>query len=176
MLQTKTLADLLTGARFLFGLYFIWLALTGGPQALSAAALLLLASWVSDVLDGPLARRDPRGIRTWIGDHDLHADMTVGFGVWVYLGMAGYVDLRLTVAYLVLSAMALWRSQSVQLRWLLQAPPYGWMIWTALHYAPEYGVALLGWIGFVLIATWPRFPKQTLPDFIRGMKALFRRR
>jgi cardiolipin synthase len=71
MTQTKTIADILTSVRFLLGLYLIWLGLRGGSEAMTTAVLMLLVAWISDVLDGPLARRDQRGIHTRIGDHDL---------------------------------------------------------------------------------------------------------
>ena len=35
------------------------------------ATLTRLVAWATDALDRPLARRDPRGIRTWIGVHDF---------------------------------------------------------------------------------------------------------
>jgi len=49
MLQAKTVADTLTGARFLMGLYLMWLGLRGGPEAMTIAVLMLLAAWISDV-------------------------------------------------------------------------------------------------------------------------------
>ena len=176
MLQAKTVADTLTGARFLMGLYLMWLGLRGGPEAMTIAVLMLLAAWISDVLDGPLARHDPRGIRTWIGDHDLEADVTVALGVWVYLTLAGFISPWLAVAYVAAGAAALWHFGSPHLAWGLQALPYGVMIWTAWRVVPPYGVLLVVWIGLVVIATWPRFPRQTVPEFLNGMRRLWRRR
>jgi hypothetical protein len=49
------------------------------------------------------------------------------------------------------------------------------MIWTAWRTVPTYGLLLVTWIGFVLVATWPRFPQQTLPEFLGGMRDLLRR-
>ena len=89
MVGIKTVADTLTSIRFLLGLYLIWLGFRGGPEAVAAAALTLLVAWATDVLDGPPARRDPRGIHTWIGDHDLEADVTVAWAcgpTWPWLG------------------------------------------------------------------------------------------
>lgn len=175
MILTKTIADTLTSIRFLLGLYLIWLGFRGGPEAVTLAALSLLAAWISDVLDGPLARRDPRGIHTWIGDHDLEADMIVALGVWVYLTLAGFISPWLAVAYVAIGAAALWHFSSTHLAWGIQALPYGTMIWTAWRVAPPYGVLLVTWIGLVVIATWPRLPRQTVPEFLDGMRRLWRR-
>ncbi|RLC92140.1 MAG: hypothetical protein DRI77_13205, partial [Chloroflexi bacterium] len=137
--------------------------------------LTLLVAWITDVLDGPLARRDPRGIHTWIGDHDLEADLTVALGVWIYLALTGFISPWLAGAYVLIVAAALYRFGSAHLAWGVQALPYGAMIWTAWRVASPYGVLLVAWIGLVLAATWPRFPRQTLPEFLGGMRDLLQR-
>ena len=175
MVGTKILADALTGLRFLLGLYLMWLGWQRGPQAIVPATLTLLLAWTSDALDGPLARRDPRGVQTWIGDRDLEADMTVALGVWVYLTLAGFLSPWLAVGYVLVAVAALWRFGSTHLAWGLQALPYGAMIWTAWRMAPVYGLLLVTWIGLVVVATWPRFPRQTLPGFLNGMRDLWHR-
>jgi len=175
MSRTKMLADILTGGRFLLGLYLIWLGLCRDAQTITAAALVLLFAWASDVLDGPLARRDPRGLHTWVGDRDLEADMTVAIGVWAYLSLTGFIHPWLAVGYMLLGGAALWYFGSVHLAWGLQALPYATMIWTTWRVAPPYGLMLVAWIGIVVIATWPRFPRRTVPEFLAGMRALRRR-
>jgi cardiolipin synthase len=176
MVRTKTLADALTGLRFVLGLYLVWLGWQKGPKAIVPATLTLLVAWATDVLDGPLARRDPRGIQTWIGDHDLEADLVVALGVWAYLAMAGFVSPWLAAAYVLAAVAALWRFGSAHLAWGVQALPYGAMIWTTWRTLPAYGFLLVAWIVLVVVITWPRFPHQTLPGFLDGMRDLLGRR
>lgn len=176
MVGIKTLADTLTSLRFLLGPVLVWLGWQGGPKAIAPAALTLLLAWATDVLDGPLARRDPRGVHTWIGDHDLEADVTVALGVWIYLALAGFLSPWLAAAYVLAGVATLWSFGSAHLAWGVQALPYGAMIWTAWRTAPTYGLLLVVWIGLIVVATWPRFPQQTLPAFLGGMRDLFRRR
>lgn len=175
MPRLKTLADTLTGARFLLALYLVWLGLQRGPRAMATAALTLLISWFTDVVDGPLARRDLQRRHTWIGDHDLEADLAVALGAWGYLALARYIPDLPAVAYAFVGAAALWHLDSAPLAWGLQALPYGAMIWTALRVVPLYGLLLVAWIGLVIVVTWPRFPKETLPEFLRGIEALLRK-
>lgn len=175
MVGIKTLADTLTSARFMLGLYLTYLGWRDGAEAVAPATLTLLVAWATDVLDGPLARRDPRGIHTWIGDHDLEADMTVALGVWIYLALAGFLSAWLAVAYGLAAAVALWHFGSAHLAWGVQALPYGAMIWTAWRTAPIFGLLLVAWIGLVVVATWPRFPQCVLPEFLDGMRDLRRR-
>lgn len=176
MVGIKTAADLLTGARFLLRPYLVWLGLRGGPEAITVGALTSLIAWITDVLDGPLARCDPRGIRTWIGDRDLEADVTVALGVWLYLGMARFLSIWLVVAYVLVAAAALWHFGSRHLAWGVEALPYGLMLWMVWRTAPPYGLLLTTWIGLVVVATWPRFARQTLPEFLAGMRGLVRTR
>jgi hypothetical protein len=53
---------------------------------------------------------------------------------------------------------------------LFQAPIYGWFIWITLRNAPSYGAVLVLWIVLVIIATWPKFPKEVVPGFLNGMR------
>jgi cardiolipin synthase len=175
VLQTKTLADTLTGARFLLGLYLVWLGMHSGPRGMATATLTLLVAWVTDVLDGPLARRDPRRRHTWVGDHDLEADLAVGLGVWSYLALAQFIPHLVALAYVAIAVAALLRIGTAPLAWGLQALPYGAMIWTAWRVVSPLGWVLVLWIGVVLVATWPRFPKQMLPEFLAGMASLLKR-
>jgi hypothetical protein len=82
----------------------------------------------------------------------------------------------LAVAYGVTGATALWHFGSVDMAWVLQALPYGAMIWTVWRVAPPCGLLLATGISLVLIVTWPRFPKQVLPEFLTGMHHLFGKR
>ena len=172
MVGMKTVADVLTSLRVILGMCLVWLGWREGALAIRIAALALLAAWATDVLDGPAARSDTRGLRTWIGDHDLEADLFVALGIVVYLALAGFVSIWLAGAYLAISAMAMRQFGSVHLNWALQAPPYGAMVWTAWRVAPSYGLALVVWIAGVVVVTWPRFPRQVVPEFLRGMREL----
>ena len=169
----KTLADTLTGTRFLIALWLAWLGVTGGPETLPTATVALILAWATDMLDGPLARRDPSQRKTWIGDHDLQVDMAVACGVLIYLTAAGFLSLPLGLGYVLLCGLLLWIFRSAHLAWGLQAPPYGKMLLVALQEAPAYGAAAVGWIALAVFATWPRFPRDTIPQFVNGMRNLW---
>ena len=102
--------------------------------------------------------------------------MTVALGVWAYLALAGFLQPWLALAYVLGAAVALWRFGSDPVAWGLQALPYVAMIWTALREVPVYGYLLVAWVVVVVVATWPRFPRQTLPRFLAGMRDLGHRR
>lgn len=176
MVSTKTLADMLTAMRFCLAGFILWLGVKGGAGALPAAVVTLILAWFTDVLDGPLARRDPSARRTWIGDRDLEVDMSVSLAVLIYLTLSGYLTLKAAVGYVVVCAALLWHFRSLHLGWAVQAPPYAGMFYAALRDAPRYGLMAIGYVALVVVATWPRFPKVVVPQFLEGMRNLGRRK
>ncbi len=173
MPKAKTVADTLTAARALLAVWILWLSISGGRGAVGAVSMTLVLAWITDLLDGPIARSAPQRTHTWIGDHDLEVDLMVATSVWLYLAVSGYIQIAAAAAYAVAVALALWHFRSRHLAWGVQAPSYGCTILEALRYAPAYGVAMIAWIVGVVVVTWPRFPKETVPEFIEGMRGLF---
>jgi len=172
VVSTKTLADVLTAMRFCLAGFILWLGVKGGAEVLPAAVVTLILAWLTDVLDGPLARRDPSGRHTWIGDRDLEVDMLVSLAVLAYLTLAGYLTFMAVVGYVVVCTGLLWRFRSLHLAWAIQAPPYAGMIYAALRDAPRYGLMIAGYVALVIVATWPRFPQIVVPQFLEGMHNL----
>jgi len=172
MLDVKTVADTLTAGRFLIALIIFWLGLRIGQPALATVTLALVLGWVSDVLDGALARRDPDHRLTWLGDNDLSVDVCVALGLLCYLTFSGYVSPAIAVSYVLMTGALIWRFRSRALAMAAQAPVYAKMLYLALRDALPYGALAVGWILFVTIATWPRFPKTVVPEFLQGMREL----
>jgi phosphatidylglycerophosphate synthase len=174
MIRAKTIADTLTVTRVFLALFILWLGVTGGSEALPAAMTALIFAWATDLLDGPFARRDPTAPQTWVGEHDLQADMSVGLGVLGYLTFAGFAPVWLGLAYLAVCAALLLIFRSIHVGMLVQAPPYAMMLYVALRFATLQGGIAVAWILLAVIVTWPRFPNETVPGFLRGMRELGR--
>ncbi len=172
MVSIKTLADLLTGLRFALAWVILWLGISAGADALPAAMMVLILAWITDLLDGPLARRDASGRKTWIGDRDLETDISVSIAVLAYLTLAHYVAPSTAVGYGLLCAAMLAKFRSRQLGMVVQAPPYAGIVFVALRDARNYGWLAVGYVLLVVAATWPRFPKVVIPQFLDGMRNL----
>lgn len=173
MLIAKQIADFLTASRSLVALTLAWLGIRRGGSPLPIAVWLLLLAWVTDLFDGPIARRSELPRQTWVGDHDLEIDVLVSLGLLVFMVGIGLVNPLHAMLYILVWAL-------VFLRWgwkrspamLFQAPIYGWFIFVAVRDAPAVGCWLVVWILALVVITWPRFPREVVPGFLAGMRDL----
>ena len=167
----KRLADGLTVTRLLLALGIVWVGFHQGAAGFPVAVVLLLAAWITDVLDGPLARSSGVERQTWIGAHDLHVDLAVGMAVLAYMRIAGFVDARLAVVYLLAWTITFWRLGSFPKPFgaLFQGPIYVWFACIALREAPAVGLWLVLYVVVTVGFTWKRFTHRLLPEFFRGL-------
>ncbi len=176
MLVAKQVADLVTYSRLGLAGLLVWLGLTQGAAAMPLACWLMVAAWTADSLDGPLARRSRVRYQSWIGDHDLWVDMAVSAGLLLYMAASGYVDLPAAAIYLLAWTLAFWRwGVPKALGELFQAPIYAWFIVLAIRHEPQAGLWLVGWILAAIVITWPKFPKETVPEFLADAREAWRR-
>lgn len=173
MLVAKQVADIFTFFRALLCPAFVLLGILEGSEGLPLAIGALIASWTSDALDGPIARRSRVKYHTWLGDHDLEVDMAVSISLMIYILLAGFVDIQIIGVYVLLWVLIFWRWGNMRsLGMLFQAPIYGYFIFVSMRLAPAAGSWMIGWIVAVMIITWPRFPNEVIPGFLGGMKAV----
>jgi hypothetical protein len=167
----KQVADSITIARVLVAPVLIWLGITRGEASLPLAVWLMIADWTGDLVDGPIARRSRRRYDTWVGDHDLEADILVSLGLMFYLLVVGYVELQVVGLYILFWALIFWRwgfSRSPGM--LLQAPIYLWFLVVAIQDHSRSGLWILAWIITVTALTWPKAIEDTVPGFLNGMR------
>lgn len=174
MLLLKTIANTLTVFRFLIGFIIAFIISTQKKSGLRSAIFWLITAWLTDILDGFLARTS-KAPEDWIGKHDLYADMTVSAGVLYYLTSSGFVSIKFTISFLIISIILLWRFRSKSIADGIQAVPYGLMIYTSFKYQPFYGYLIIIYLLLIILITWPRFPKEKVPEFINGIKELFKK-
>ena len=170
----KQLADLITFLRLSLLLILPWLAIIYSGGSLPWAGVILALNWTGDSLDGRLARRSGMPFHTWIGDHDLEVDMSVSLGMLIFLVICGFA--RTVPVMLYAGSWAVYfRARGVprSMGMLCQAPVYAWFIGITLREAPLVGWGLIAWILVALVATWPRFPQEVIPDFLAGLRNAF---
>lgn len=167
----RLLADVLTLSRVLLAVLLALVGWLRGPAGLPMALTVLLLSWLTDLLDGPLARRDANPQPTWIGRHDAEADLSTALGVAAYLALSGYIHPGLGVA-LVAATLGVWFLHSHQLAWPLYAIPYAILAWVAFDEAPAFGWVVMGYLAGTLAVGWRRLRAEYLPEFFRAVAGL----
>jgi phosphatidylglycerophosphate synthase len=167
----KYLADFLTFSRLLIAAVLVGLGWLKGSEGLQLAAVLMVLSWASDMLDGSLARRSRVTFKTWIGNQDLYFDMLVAVGLLIYLSIAGYINTSLSIIYILIWIVFFWWFGILSvLGKLFQAPIYAWFIFVTFQHAPIYGWMIVIFLLIALVFTWPRFPQETVPGFLSGFQ------
>jgi hypothetical protein len=97
----------------------------------------------------------------------------MGVAALIYLEMAGFVDARVAVVYLLIWAILFRRLNRLPMPFgaLFQTPVYGWLIWVLLQQALQARVWLVaqvvGYVGFA----WRYLAPQGLPEFLQGSQA-----
>lgn len=174
MLTAKQTADLITWGRSALALALAAVGLVWPAGSLPLAVGLMLLDWTGDNLDGFFARRGPVGAHSWIGDHDLEVDMLVSLGLLVYLTGAGWLNVLWAGLYLLGWAIVFWRlGLQRPLGMLFQAPIYAWFIGVALIWATPAGIWIPVWVLALILITWPKFPREVVPGFLRGMRRVW---
>lgn len=161
--NAKTIADVLTMVRVILAFFIIICALFADPSLLFLVVALTLIGWTTDVLDGNMARRDPAGRKTWIGDMDFAVDILFIYSGMLYFITAGFLPLWPFFFYGVVAATTaiIWTKRSVMMAFA--APMASLPIIFSFLNSPMWGWVFLGWIALALTLNWARFC-----DVVRG--------
>ncbi len=171
MKHGKNIADLLTLARGLLGIAIAVLGLAGGKDALPLVVVLLVLAWLTDLLDGSFARRDPDPQPSRLSGHDDKADMAVGLGVMGYLMFSGYVAIWLGTL-IIIAALAVRIFHSRGLAFPFYAVSFvflGVVIW---QQQPNLFLIIGAYLLLIAALRWRRLRDEYLPEFFDAVSSL----
>ncbi len=80
----RYVADFLTITRFFIAGFILFLAVSTGATALRYALIALYLGWVTDCVDGSIARRSGTE-ETWVSHIDLYADVSLIFAFFLFI-------------------------------------------------------------------------------------------
>jgi len=173
MFVSKQIADFLTLSRSILSFLFVWLAKDNSPDTLPYAIFLLLICWLTDSLDGPLARRSRIKYQNFIGENDILADIMVATGTAIYLIMVGYLNRYIGISYMIIFFFLFLRfGYKGTFGMLYQPIVYLYFLWIAFIYAPGQALWLLIYILLLTIFTWRRLITVRIPRFFNSFKDL----
>jgi len=163
--NAKVIADMLTGVRFFIGLLIVLCAISANRGLLPLVVCLTLMGWTTDVLDGKMARMDPSGRTTWIGDRDFATDMILIYSGLLFFITAGYLPFWPFFFYGIYAAVTafIWTRKSVMMA--VAAPIASVPIIMSFVHYPIWGWVFVGWIAVDLILNWADFTSE-ISEFI----------
>lgn len=167
--NAKVIADLLTGVRFFLALLIFFCALFAEASLLPLVVSLTLLGWTTDVVDGKMARLDPYGRKTRIGDMDFATDMFMIYSGLLFFITAGFVPFWPFFSYMIFAGATaiVWTKKSVIMA--VAAPIAAMPIIFSFLHAPVWGWIFTGWIVLALIFNWKRFMRE-IREFIEDVQ------
>ena len=169
----NVLADTLTALRGVFVLIILYIGLLRGPdEGLAIAAPLTGLAWITDILDGLLARRARRP--THLGRFDGVVDKGLTLALAVCLIAWSVLPFLPVVIGLALADLSERKFNMRALMQLAMALVYGVFILTAWRVAPRWGWVLTGSALLVPVIN-PRRAQQQIMGFLGQMGDILRR-
>ncbi len=166
-------ADVLTLMRVGVGIIVILAGWLYGAAAFPYVVALVAMGWISDGLDGPLARlsRTP----TRLGRYDFLVDVFLTWATFVYLILAGYIPWLLGLLYtaIALVVVAYFQRKSVVIVFMRPIDLTSGLI--ALRHAPEITLLFVVWLVGLAVVRWQRF-KTRVRAWLRDLWMLVRGR
>lgn len=165
------LADILTLLRVGIALVVVVAGWRYGDNAFPYVVTLVALGWVSDALDGPLARRSTRPTR--LGRYDFFVDVLLTWATFAYLTLAGYIPWLLALVYtaIALVVVAYFQRRSVVIVFMRPIDLTSGLI--ALRHAPEITLLFAVWLVGLGLVRWQRL-KTRVRAWLRDLRALFR--
>ncbi len=165
------LADVLTLTRLGVAGVVVYLGITQGATAFAHVVALVVFAWVTDGLDGPLARRGNRPTR--LGRYEFIADVALTWATFAYLTLAGFIPWLLAVIYTVLAmvVVALAQRKSVMVAFMRPIDLTSGLI--ALRHAPELTLLFLAWLLGLGLVHWRRTQRR-ITNWVRDLYAFLR--
>ena len=160
----NVLADTLTALRCVFVLIILHSGIVRGPvEGLATTASLTILAWITDVLDGMLARKASHP--THLGPYDPVADVGLTIALGACLVAWGVLPLLLVAGGLALAGVSARACRAMAPLHLAMGLIYGTFIITVWGLAPRWGRTLVGSIGFLAVLN-PQRAKQQVTGFL----------
>jgi len=169
----NVLADTLTALRCVFVLIILYTGVVVGPaEGLSTAVVLTILAWITDVLDGKLARKANQP--THLGPYDPVADVGLTIALSACLVAWGMLPLLLVVGGLALAGVSARALRAMAPLQLAMGMVYGTFILTVWGLDPEWGHTLVGGVGIVALLN-PRRTREQIAGFLNQAGTILRR-
>ena len=163
---TALLTDALTLSRLIIAVLLLWLGWTWGRQAFSWAILLATLGWMTDGIDGFIARHSHCPTR--LGRIDYPIDVALTWSEFAFVTLADFIPLPLFWGYTGLAALtSLILRQKAHLVLFMRGIDLT-LLYLALRHQAIYLIPLLIWL---LILAWVQRSRlrQGIPQWVHDL-------
>lgn len=151
----RFIADSLTLARMAIAFIIVLLGFTFGDSALPTAIILVLIGWLTDTVDGPIARRS--GSRqTWVAAVDVPADLALVFSFFLYLVVSGLYPVIPALLLAVAGVVIVLIRPTYDVVQIVTAPFFALPIVLSFLAGWLVGTIYVVFITFMIIFRWKR--------------------
>lgn len=166
------LADLLTASRLVLVIYMLYMGLSWGEERLLLIVALTAIAWITDVLDGNLARRTDKPTR--LGRFDLVADLGLALVLSTCMILWDFIPLLPAIVIWAIAGAAARLTHGQAPLQLVMGLVYSTLILTLLKIHPLWGWTLVACLGFFAVVNRRRF-FQLASDFLDQISHIFLR-
>ena len=156
--KRELIPDILTVSRLFFGIVIGLMGPYLGKEGIRVVIFLLLTGWITDVLDGKIAR-DNNKRKTWIGENEIRFDSFMLVGLIVYLGYSRFIPVWLSVSYaFLLFILAINPKTSYETIFSVEAPAVMLSLPVLVYLEGTISILIftLLWGSLLLIYDWDR--------------------
>lgn len=166
------LADMLTLFRVSIAIVVVLAGWWYGNKAFPYVVGLVALGWISDGIDGSLARRSTRATR--LGRFDFLVDVMLTWATFAYLTLAGYIPWLLAILYTVITlvVVAYFQRKSVVVAFMRPIDLTSGLI--ALRHAPEITLIFVAWLVGLGLMRWQRL-KTRVRAWLKDLWGLIKR-
>jgi len=164
------IADALTLIRGIFVLFILIIGVSWGRDALPLVVILTIVCWLTDVLDGMLARKS--GKPTQLGNFDLVMDLGLAVSLAVCLAFWDIVPVAAFIAVILVVLISELAFHFTAPRKFMMGLVYAGLLFAAWQIKPAWAWVILGGLAFLAFLAPKRF-KVLVREFLGEVGSLF---
>ena len=165
----KYIADFLTITRFFIAAFILLTATSMGATALKYALVALYVGWVTDCVDGTMARKS-RAEETWVSHVDLYADVSLVFSFFLFIVVTGLFPTFNALAIVAALGLTVCVRPTRAVIKIVVSPFYALPIVLSFAVGFWVGICLLAFVVTFFVIRWDHIleeTKETLLDVTR---------
>ena len=166
-------ADALTLARMVLVVILLGVGSREGVAALPAVVVLTVACWVTDVLDGKLARQAAAPTR--LGRYDVAADLGLALSLAICLVLWGVLPPAPVVIVVVVATVCTRLFHFLAPQKFAMGMAYAALIFSVWRLRPGWLWVLVGGLGLLILLN-PQRAWQQVEDFLNEVGDVFRQK